>query len=282
MKKLFTIKSCDILSVVEEGSVYGTFSYAENKYTFLDDKGNILKDYVRTPAQDQDVNADINDPDFYEEIGEGFYKYTTHTVNHDPDGDCGLFGIKRNNGQRITEEIYCRIGRFYNGLCSVGNQDGKWGCIDSNGILVIGFNFDDEIIFNQYGVAVGDFTLIDKAGNEIPDTALNYIEDCGESNRYYVFSHLSDQQLDSAYECGAEPSTVDIYDTKSRVYVVKNLPELRLDVYCFDGKPEVIAAAAGLIDRYDSICLQKSRSIFCKKGNSVTTDRAFRLKLSSY
>jgi hypothetical protein len=34
--------------------------------------------------------------------------------------------------------------------------------------------------------------------------------------------------------------TVDIYDTKNRTYVVKGIPECRLDIYSFDGEPEVV------------------------------------------
>lgn len=271
MKKLFTIKNNGIFRVEVEGSVYSTFIRSENKYTFFDNEGNLLENYKRPPIQDDKIYIEIDDPDFYEEIDEGFYKYTTHEVTYDIDGEYGLFGIKHNDGKKLTEEIYCQIGKFCNGLCSVSVEDGKWGCINTQGNLVIPYNFYEEMFFNKYGVAVGNNTLIDVSGHPIADTSLNSIDSCSEDDRYFVFSFLNDKQSDSIDEFGtAEDITVDIYDTKNREYVIKGVPEGCLDVYMFDGEPEVILAAVNFIGQYDRISITKKGIIICKKDELIT------------
>ena len=86
-----------------------------------------------------------------------------------------------------------------------------------------------------------------------------------------MFSFLSDEQNASIAECGtADDITVDIYDTKNREYVVKGIPECRLDVYMFDGEPEVILAAVKLIDQYECIRLKKNGTIICEKDGLIT------------
>lgn len=270
MKKLFTMKVDGLLGVEVESAVYSTFDHSKNKHIYYDCKGNVLETYSRPPIRNKEP-VEIDDPDFLEEIGEGFYIYTTHEVSYDVDGRYGRFGIKYNDGKKLTEEIYNQVGSFCNGLCAVSIEDSKWGCIDTNGNLVIPYTFLEEMFFNEYGVAVGNDTLIDRTGNEIPDTTLNCIDDCGEYNRYFVFSLLTDEQLDSDDEHGITPNiTVDIYDTKKRTYVVKGIPECRMDVHCFDGEPEVIVAAADLLDQYDSIRLTRKGTILCKKDGIIT------------
>lgn len=271
MKKLFTIKKNGIFMVEKEGSVYSTFIRSENKHIFFDNEGNYLENYSCPQIHDDEKFIEINDPDFFEDIGEEFYKYTTHDVTYDIDGQYGLFGIKHNNGKKLTEEIYYQVGRFCNGLCAVSIEDGKWGCINTEGNLVIPYNFSEEMFFNKYGVAVGDNTLIDISGNPIPDTTLNSIDSCSEDDRYFVFSLLSDEHTASIDECGTAPdTTVDIYDTKSRKYVVKDITECRLYVYFFDGEPEVILAAVKLIDQYENIRLSKNGTIICEKDGFLT------------
>lgn len=268
MKKLFTIRNNGCFWVEVEGSVYSTFS--QNTHTFYDNHGNVLEDYSRPPIQSEEP-IEITDSDCIEDIGDGFYIYTTHEVTYDVDGKYGLFGIKHNSGKKLTEEIYYQIGRFCNGLCAVSIEAGKWGCIDTKGNLVIPYNFDEERFFNKFGVAVGNETLIDRMGNEIPDTALNSIDDCSEYNRYFAFSLLTDAQLASVDKCGTVSNiTVNIYDTKNRTYVVKGVPECQLELYCFDGEPEVILAATELLDQYDNINLPRKGTIICKKDGYIT------------
>lgn len=268
MKQLFTMKDDGCFWVEVEGAVYSTFSL--KKHTFYDNEGNVLENYSRPPIQDE-APVEINDPDFLEEIGEGFYVYTTHEVTYDIDGKYGKFGIKYINGDKLTDEIYYQVGRFCNGLCSVSEKDGLWGCINTKGELIIPYKFGEEMFFNEYGVAVGNFSLIDRAGNEIPDTALNSIDDCGEYDRYFVFSYLNEEQMASISECGTAPDiTVDIYDTKNRKYVTKSIPECRLHTDGFDGEPEVIVAAAELLDKYDEVDLYKTGTIVGEKDGFIT------------
>lgn len=270
MKKMFTFKDQGLFWVEVEGSVYSAFNHAANRHTFFDRTGAVLENYSRPPIQVKDP-LEINDPDFLEEVGEDFYIYTTHGVTYDADGRYGLFGLKYSNGKKLTEEIYYQVGKFCNGLCAVSVEDGKWGCIDTSGRLVIPYCFCEEMFFNKFGVAVGNSTLIDRSGNELPDTVLNCIDDCGEDNRYFVFSLLDEDRLESINECGTAPDiSVDIYDTKNCAYVVKGVPECRLDVHCFDGEPEVIVAAAKMLERYDKISLFKKGTLLCKKDDRIT------------
>lgn len=270
MKKLFTIKDAHCLWVESEGSVYSTFDFERNEHTFFNSDGGVLEDYSRPPIENED-SVKINDHDFVDEIGEGFYVYTTHEVIYDVDGPYGLFGIRHINGTQLTDEIYYQVGYFCNGLCAVSIEEDKWGCIDTEGNLIIPYQFSEEMFFNQYGVAVGNNSLIDKTGKEIPDTALNCIDECGAESRYFVFSFLNDEQLASIDERGTAPNiTVNIYDTQKRKYVLKGIPECRLEVYAFDGEPEVILAAADLLDQYDSIRLTRTRTIFCEKDGYIT------------
>ncbi len=270
MKKLFSINDDGSFFVEVEGAVYSTFSHSANKHTFYDCNGNVLKNYSR-PRVEYEETAEICDPDFFREISEGFYVYTTHEVTPDPDGAYGRFGIKYNNGKKLTEEIYYQVGWFCNGLCSVCIEDGKWGCIDTNGNLVIPYNCYDSLIFNKYGVAVGNDTLIDRTGNAIPDTALNSIDECSEYDRYFVFSLLTDEQAALTDKYGTAPNiTVDIYDTKNRACVIKGIPEGRLDVYSFDGEPKVITAAAKFLHQYDNVHLSQKGTILCRKNGTLT------------
>lgn len=270
MKNLFTLKDIGTFWVENEGRVYSIFNHKMNKHTFIDSGGNII-DYSRPPLQNEDESIIIDDPDFLEEIGEGFYVYTTNNVHYDVDGKYGKFGIKHINGKKLTDEIYYQVGRFCNGLCSVSEKDGYWGCVNTKGVLVIPYHFGEEMFFNEYGVAVGRHSLIDRQGNEIPDTAFNSIDDCGEYNRYFVFSYLSGEQLVSIDKCGTAPDiTVDIYDTKSRKYVIKGVPECRLYVNCFGGEPEVILTAAKMLSRYDEVTLYASGTIVGKNDGYIT------------
>ena len=100
-----------------EGAVYSVYDNSEKRYNFYDNKGNLLENYKRHQIQYDEVDFETDDHDFYREIGEGFYKYTTHEVINDVDGEYGLFGIKHNDGRKLTDEIYYQVGEFSNGLC---------------------------------------------------------------------------------------------------------------------------------------------------------------------
>lgn len=137
--------------------------------------------------------------------------------------------------------------------------------------MVIPCSFSEALCFNQYGVSVGDNGLIDRSGNEIPGVALNSVDSDKADERYFVFSLLTEEQLQSVDACGTAPNiTIDIYDTKNRAYAARAVPECRLDVLGFAGEPEVIAAAVELLDRYDRVSLSGKCTIVCEKDGYIT------------
>lgn len=130
---------------------------------------------------------------------------------------------------------------------------------------------ETDLIFNQYGIACGDRCLIDRDGNELPDTKLNLEDDCGRYDRYFAFSLISEEQSKLIDACGtAKGITLDIYDTKERKYVLRGVPELKLDVSFFDGEPAVILAAFELISQYESVRIERNGTILGKKNGTVT------------
>ena len=125
--------------------------------------------------------------------------------------------------------------------------------------------------FNQYGVAVGDCCLITSDGKMIPGTTFNCEDDCHLCNRYFTFALLNKAQLASIDNCGTAPNIrLDVYDTKTRQYVAREIPEGKLDVCCFHGEPEVVLAAIELIDRYDQIRVECCGSIVAEKDKWIT------------
>ena len=130
---------------------------------------------------------------------------------------------------------------------------------------------EDTLIFNKYGIACGDNCLVDSNGNVIPNTDLNLEDDCGEYDRYFSFSLINDEQSRLIDECGTVPGiTLDYFDTKTKEYVVRGVPECRLRVSFYDGEPEVIVAAAKLVDQYDTVKVEKTGTILATKGKTVT------------
>ncbi len=133
------------------------------------------------------------------------------------------------------------------------------------------FNDEDELIFNKYGVACGDGCLVDKDGNEIPDTKLNLEDDCYEDNRYFTFSLITKEQSDSIDKCGtAIGITLDVYDTKLRKYVLRDIPECKLNISFFDGEPEVVLAAAALIQEFETVKICEQGTILGTKDGWIT------------
>lgn len=128
-----------------------------------------------------------------------------------------------------------------------------------------------RLIFNKYGVACGDHCLVDTDGNEIPDTSLNLEDSCGQYDRYFVFGTTTEEQDESINRCGtADGITLDIYDTKTRGYVAKCIPECCLDVSFYDGEPEVILAAIDLLFEYETVDVCKTGTIIGKNDGWIT------------
>ncbi|MBR5479306.1 MAG: hypothetical protein IKU84_03935 [Clostridia bacterium] len=133
------------------------------------------------------------------------------------------------------------------------------------------YDEDDELIFNQYGIACGDTCLVDRDGNAIPDTSLNLEADCGEYDRYFTFGTTTAEQDESISRCGTTDDIVlDIYDTKTRKYVAKGIPECCLDVSFYDGEPEVILAAIELLLEYETVDIRKTGTILARKEGVIT------------
>lgn len=130
---------------------------------------------------------------------------------------------------------------------------------------------DDKLQYNKYGVACADGYLADSDGNEIPGTKLNCEDSCHATDRYFTYTLLTEEQNESISRCGtAEGITLDCYDTKTKQYVLRGIPEGKLYIFCFDGEPDVIKAAALLIDRYDSVYVEETGTIVAHKDGWVT------------
>ena len=61
-----------------------------------------------------------------------------------------------------------------------------------------------------------------------------------------------------------------VYDTKTRKYVVKDLPECKLRLSYFDGENEVVEAAVALVEQYDAIALEGKGTLIAHKGQDIT------------
>lgn len=130
---------------------------------------------------------------------------------------------------------------------------------------------EDALVYNQYGVACAGDCLVDAQGDPLPGTELDFEVDCDQANRYFVFGRLTEEQKAAVDRCGtAEGVRVDYYDTKTRRYALRDIPEGRLDVVLFDGEPEVLAAATALLERYDTIKAMRSRTIVCFRDGEIT------------
>ena len=272
MKKLFTISAGRSVFAMEEGKVYELVDWKKEERIFCNAVGQQLLDYQRDEC-DESIYDDqyTDDKTQVTPMIDGFYSYSTHKITYHSDGMDGLFGIKAKDGRKITEEIFAEVDEcFRYGLLSVRNSENLWGCIDEKGNLVIPYKFGDRLRFNKYGVAVGDNTLVDRQGNEIPGTVLNLEDYCDMSYRYFTIARISDAQSESIDACGsAENICVDIYDTKLRKYVVRNIPDGKLDVVFFEGEEEVILAALALLPGYDEIKLESKSTILAEKDGIV-------------
>ena len=142
---------------------------------------------------------------------------------------------------------------------------------DSKPVQEYSEDYEDKLFYNKYGIACGDNCLVDIDGNPIPDTDLDLEDSCSEYDRYFTFGTVTEEQGESISRCGtADGINICIYDTKTRSYVAKDIPEGCLDVSSYDGEPDVILAAIGLISKYESVRVCKSGTIIGKKDGWVT------------
>ena len=271
MKPLFSENKRSIIIHREEEDVYCIWLTNEEKWYYCDAAGQSLPQYEPKEVEASDDGTYTDDPTQVTPLQEGFYGYSTHEVIYHPDGMDGLFGIKRRDGTKVTEEIFAELTYFSNGLCPVRNKEDKWGCVDTSGTLVLPYRFSAPPQFNPYGVAVGDHSLIDREGREIPDTALNLIDSCLDTERYFCFGLISEEQMASVHYCGtAEDIRINVYDTKLRQYVCKAIPECRLYIYSNKCETEVIRAAAAMLAEYDEVAVEGVGTIIAKKDGIST------------
>ena len=80
---------------------------------------------------------------------EGFYPFSTHPVTYGPGGVSGVIGIKDIHGNVIADEQYEKVDGFFNGLCAVKKKEGKWGCIDATGTVIIPFRYNEPLRFEH-------------------------------------------------------------------------------------------------------------------------------------
>ena len=272
MKKLFTISGGRSVFVIEEGKVYEIADLEKGKWTFCDASGREIPDH-----QWEGCDESIRDEQYTRDetqvtpMIDGFYGYSSGEVVYHPDGMDGHFGIKAKDGTKITEEIFAEVDEcFRYGLLSVRNSEGLWGCIDEKGDLVIPYKFGDRLSFSRYGVAVGDDTLVDRQGKEIPGTDLNLEGDLCLAYRYFTVALISDEQRRSISACGrAEDIRLDVYDTKLRKYVARGIPDGKLDTVSFEGEEEVIHAALALLPDHDRVELVSKSTILAEKDGVV-------------
>lgn len=279
MKELFSIETDAFLFPLADRDVFQVYNFDTKTCTHLDSDGNAVDihfDKEETAHYESDWT---NDSTQLECIVNGFYVYTTHEYHSDPDGYYGCFGLKKANGEKITEELFYQVKYFCHGLCPVCMQDERWGCINEQGEIAIPLKFDEPPLFNQYGVADAGFMLIDTNGNEIPDTYHNSSGFNSDSCRYFEISTYTEEE-DAVFNecCGDVPGhKINIFDTKTRSYLAKGIPDNVIDFVNSNAEPEVVLAAIELIPYYDCIRIYNDGIIAGDKGKKKTVFNYYKI-----
>lgn len=272
MKELFTINKGILIVPNEDEGLFRMYDYNNHNGWYVDSDGNTVPIPQNDASTPHDWNAP-DDPTCHVIINENYYIYTTHALDwYDPvEGAYGRFGIKDMSGNVVTEEHYWQIGHYSNGLFAVREINGMWGCINEKGEQMLPFRYEDEPIFNKYGLAYGNGFLIDMNGTEIAGTEFNCIESPSEDDRYFDITLMTAEQDALVEETGSAPDiTVDIFDTKNREFVVQGIPECRLFHSGYEGEPEVIQAAAGMLDCYDEVLVEGRGILVARNGKTQT------------
>lgn len=265
MKKLFEVDGNKSIMYLTDYQVFLVYDYGNKQRTFFDNDGNEIEP-PKMKNYKFETDSCYNDPTCCEPLGNGCYSFSTHPIKWDSDGPFGIFGMKDKNGTVIVEEKYWQIRGCFNGLFPVQEIDGNWGCINESGELVVPCIYWEPSHFNKYGLAYGNESLVDMQGNEIAGTEFNIIDYYSEEDRYIPITLAMPEQDVQIEKTGtAEGITTDIYDTKLRRFVVKGIPEDTLKVSFYDGEPEPIIAAAGILDLYDELEIEHGGFIIGKK-----------------
>lgn len=268
MKKLFEADGRKIITYLRDHRVFELIDPETERRSFFDKEGRETSPPGRKTCEGERVFDATEDPTRCDELGNGYYSFTTHPVDYDPDGPFGLFGIKDQTGRVILDEKYWQIREIFNGLFPVQEIEGDWGCVDERGELVVPCVYDEPPLFNKYGLAYGNRTLIDRQGREIPGTEYNLPETYGEGDRYIPIILTAKEQDGPIEKTGTEERIVaSIFDTKLRRYVVEGVPEGAIDVEFYDGEPEPILAAAKLLSVYDELRVLQDGFVAGRKGD---------------
>ncbi|MFI3230695.1 MAG: WG repeat-containing protein [bacterium] len=113
--------------------------------------------------------------------------------------DKSYFIDKDNNIVLDVESKYASVGNaFYEGLLIVKNENNKWGFINTSGVEVTSFIYDEFINSSQYGLHAvkrdGKWGFIDETGTEIIPLIYDSVNDFSEgfcyvtkdSNSYFI------------------------------------------------------------------------------------------------
>lgn len=65
----------------------------------------------------------------------------------------GKYGLVDKQGKEIVPVLYDKINNFQKGFATMKDTHGRWGVIDSHGDIVMSCRFDDEVKFDENGVA---------------------------------------------------------------------------------------------------------------------------------
>ena len=274
--KLFTLEATfvsvedseDGIFSVPPKSAYGARTYYDSVGKEIEWKAEVHKDNQYEEIEDwgecsDDPTADSMPP------RDGRYVYTTHEIEYWGPDRQGHFGIKDLDGNIVVPEQFEDTQGFCNGLCSVQSwENHKWGFIDTTGRLVIDYKFPEHSEFNQYGVALGDNHLIDKAGNNIPGTLYNGILEAHGDLRYFIIDFETEEEL---AEDKDEFTHCDIYDTKNREYVAKRVPA-DIEISCCDDNIEkgIIREAIKYMDGNTKVEVLDERYFACESGGYTT------------
>ncbi len=267
MKKIFKVEGKKTIVYLEDYRLFEVYDWDHKRKTFLSEEGNEVPrpDFRDYPWEHERC---YDDPTGYEPLGDGYYMFTTHPVEEDPDGPYGCFGIKDKNGEIVVDEKYWQIRSAFNGLFPVQEIEGDWGCVNERGELVVPCIYWEPPHFNKYGLGYGNHMLVDMQGNEIAGTEFNCIEYYNENDRYIPIILTTEEQDEQISKTGtAEGVKKAIFDTKLREYVIRGIPENSIYVDFYDGEPEVIIAAAQMLNQYDNLRLESDGIIIGTKGN---------------
>ncbi|MBQ6266261.1 MAG: WG repeat-containing protein [Clostridia bacterium] len=268
LKKLFAINKKEtgsyILGHVPGEQVFMLHFCEENRTVYLNENGART---VCDKPEEPDEN-ESGDPCQIGDMINGFYAFTTHEFSEDADGRYGLFGVKDASGAVIADEQFRDVECFRCGLCPVKNAEERWGCIDENGTLIIPFRYSDPPRFNLYGLAVGDDGLIDKTGARLAGITFDCADFFDEDDRYIITNRFTKEQSDAIAQCGTAPGiTDDFFDSKTRTYLVKGIPERSIRL-CGSPAPEAVLAAVELLHAFEDIRLYDAY-VFARRGDET-------------